>query len=88
VSKKSTPAVEVRPSIDSSQVAFTLPQASTYSGLSVWQLRTMVWGGQLTARKAGRNLIVLRGDLDAALVALPRVTLSDAGWFKQRQVRA
>ncbi len=48
----------------------------------------MVWGGQLTARKAGRNLIVLRGDLDAALVALPRVTLSDAGWFKQRQVRA
>jgi hypothetical protein len=68
--KKPAPA---EPSQDFAPVAFPLKQASQYSGLTVWALRSAIWGKQLPARLAGKRLLVLRSDLDAFVSALPVV---------------
>jgi hypothetical protein len=53
--------------------AFDIQQASTYSGCTVWNLRTSVWAGKLRARLSGKRLLFLREDLDSFILSLPEV---------------
>jgi hypothetical protein len=78
------PAVEVR--LDS-QASYTLLQASAFTGLTRWQLRMAIWRGNLKARRAGKNLIVLREDVEAFLRSLPTVGASSADWLRRHEAQ-
>jgi hypothetical protein len=66
-------------------VAFPLKAAATYSGLTVWHLRQAIWHRKLTARLAGKRLIVLRSDLDNFVSAQPVVA---SGPYSPRKAAA
>lgn len=51
----------------------TLAQASTVSGIGRTKLYEAISNGLLTARKFGNRTIILRGDLQRFLEALPEV---------------
>jgi len=74
---------EVR--IDPTQASFTIPQVAAYCGLTPWQVRMVVWKGQLPAKKIGKSLIILRADADSFLKSLPNVAASEAAWLAKRQ---
>jgi hypothetical protein len=63
----------VEPTSELAPAAFPLKKAATYSGLTVWFLRTQIWDGILPARLAGKCLLVLRSDLDKLVQSLPQV---------------
>ena len=52
------------------QASFNYSQAAAYSGVHFSAIETAVREGRLPARKLGRNIIVLRRDLDNFLASL------------------
>ena len=54
----------------SSQAAFNYSQAAAYAGVKFSAIETVVREGRLAARKVGRNVIVLKRDLDNFLASL------------------
>jgi hypothetical protein len=47
--------------------------AARYAGCTSWAIRSAIWTGKLRAKMIGRNLVILREDLDVYLDALPAV---------------
>lgn len=66
-------------------IALTIRDATTYSGLRPWALRTAIWAGRLPAKKAGRIILILTTDLENFVRALPPTGLNEAEWFARRQ---
>ena len=53
--------------------SLSLKQAAKDYPVTVWFLRSSVWSGKLDARLSGKQLIVLRTDLERFLEELPLV---------------
>lgn len=67
-------AVDVSPKIESLLPrGLRIQDAARYAGVSHWHLRTAIKVGKLTARRAGKVIVILREELDAFLSALPLV---------------
>jgi hypothetical protein len=76
------PAVEVNPNA----VSYNLEQVCAVTGLLLWQVRMAIWKGHLSAKKIGRNLIVLRGDCEKFIAGQPTVApKTDKEWMQKRQ---
>jgi len=54
----------------STHAAFNYSQAAAYSGVHVSAIETVVREGRLPGRRLGRNVIILRQDLDNFLASL------------------
>jgi excisionase family DNA binding protein len=50
--------------------ALNIPQAAVYTGVRCSAIEEAVRDGRLPGRKLGRNIIILKSDLDAFLAAL------------------
>lgn len=57
----------------SNPLSLRVPQIAAQTGLSVDFIRDQINAGALPARKAGRAIVVLPGDVDAWLQGLPKV---------------
>ena len=80
---KATPIVTPLPSPDGVQVylqprSLNLADASKYAGVSQWTLSEAIMTGNLPAKWAGRNRIVLVKDVDGWLDSLDNVEPSTA----------
>jgi excisionase family DNA binding protein len=53
-----------------SQAAFNIPQAAIYAGVKSSAIEEVVRDGRLPGRRLGRNIIVLKADLDSFLASL------------------
>ena len=45
----------------------TIQQAAKYSGLKIWNIRTLIWERRIPYLQTGKHYIVLRDDLDRYL---------------------
>jgi excisionase family DNA binding protein len=69
-STKSLPATQFPTEDFSTHGALNYSQAAAYSGVHFSAIETVVREGRLPARRLGRNVIILRQDLDAFLKSL------------------
>ena len=53
--------------------AFTREEAAEYTGLSVYKIRGAIRDNRLPARRDGKDVLVLREDLDALLESMEAV---------------
>ena len=76
----------------STHAAFNYSQAAAYSGVHFSAIERVVREGRLPARRLGRNIIILKEDIDAFLKSLdvvyPSVVLSPAIAFDLKQAAA
>jgi hypothetical protein len=56
--------------LESSQGAFNILQAAFYAGVKCAAIESAVRDGKLRGRRLGRNVIILKADLDAFLGSL------------------
>ncbi|MFG6446471.1 helix-turn-helix domain-containing protein [Microbacterium sp. P07] len=50
---------------------FTRDQAAEYTGLSIYKIKTAIRDNTLPARQHGKDIIILRGDLDLWMKTWP-----------------
>ena len=55
------------------QGAFSIVQAAAYCGVRCSAIEEVVRDGRLAGRRFGRNIVILKADLDAFLVALDAI---------------
>jgi excisionase family DNA binding protein len=78
--KKGLPSSPSIPSEDfSTHYAFNYSQAAAYAGVHFSAIEVVVRSGHLPARRLGRNIIVLKKDLDAFLESLELVYTQKRG---------
>ena len=87
---KATPIVTPSPAPDGVQVflqprSLNLADASKYAGVPQWTLSEAIMTGNLPAKWAGRNRIVLVRDVDAWLDSLDNVEPSTAPSIQKRK---
>jgi excisionase family DNA binding protein len=82
--QKGTPQV-----FEHEQGAFNVVQAAAYCGVHCAAVEEAVRDGRLTGRRFGRNVIVLKSDLDAFLAALDVISVhTPRSILKRRQERS
>lgn len=50
--------------------AFTREEAATYTGLSIYKIKTAIRDNELPAKRRGKDVLVLREDLDSLIDAM------------------
>lgn len=50
--------------------AFTREEAADYTGLSIWKIKLAIRNHDLPAKRHGKDVLVLREDLDALIEAM------------------
>lgn len=53
--------------------SFDLKQASAYTGISSWSLRSAIWGGQLRAHQCNKKYVITKNDLESFVTNLDEV---------------
>jgi len=85
LAKKQAVAVPAVVAVHPNAISLNLLQVAAVTGLLLWQVRTLLWEGKLPARKVGRNLVVLKSDVEAYMSALPTVApKTDKPWMQKR----
>ncbi len=59
--------------LESTPLGMTVADASRFTSLSQFEIRSAINANELPASRRGRRIVILRDDLEAFVRALPRV---------------